>query len=479
MTQPDLLIFNGIDATTGQYLVPPMPLGQAAALVKGGGAEEPPAVTSWLRRIWKTISQPHLGLPMDVEPTSVEQSGWAVVFHRDTPPEVRQALEPLLARRREQVGPLFKTLEYRTGEQRGPWLARHGVGAGSVEPTKVPFYLLLVGSPEEIPYPFCHELDVEYSVGWLHFDTPDEYARYAESVVRYETAAAVSQAKEVAFFAARHDFDAATQLSADRLVNPLADGTQSGGTASPGVAERRGYRTRKIWGDAATKSALTQLLVSDAPPPAFLFTATHGMGFPLGDPRQSAGQGALLCQDWPGFGSMSPDHYFAASDLPAEARVHGLMAFVFACYGGGTPAQDRFLHKPGAPPPRIAERPFLSALPKALLAHPGGGALAVIAHVERAWGYSIISPNAGPQLLPFQNTIGRILVGQPVGYALKDFNERYAALSTSLSSQLEQVSFGAQVPDFELAAAWVERNDAEGYVVIGDPAVRLRPGDLT
>ena len=39
---------------------------------------------------------------------------------------------------------------------------------------------------------------------------------------------------------------------------------------------------------------------------------------------------------------------------------------------------------------------------------------------------------------------------------------------------LEQTSFGAYVPDQQLASAWVERNDAEDYLIIGDPAVSLR-----
>jgi hypothetical protein len=198
------------------------------------------------------------------------------------------------------------------------------------------------------------------------------------------------------------------------------------------------------------------------------------MGWPKGHADQVAKQGALLCQDWPGFGQIGADHYFTGTDLPDDARVHGMIAFHFACYGAGTPHRDGFFHEPGQPPPEIADKPFLAALPKRLLAHPQGGALAVIGHVERAWGYSIVAPKAGPQLLPFQNTIGRILVGQPVGYAVKDFNERYAALSTNLVGMLEDIDFGAQVPDEELASTWIERNDAQNYAVVGDPAVRLR-----
>ena len=37
----------------------------------------------------------------------------------------------------------------------------------------------------------------------------------------------------------------------------------------------------------------------------------------------------------------------------------------------------------------------------------------------------------------------------------------------------------AKLPiDPELVSAWIERNDAQNYVVLGDPAVRLRTDDL-
>jgi hypothetical protein len=57
---------------------------------------------------------------------------------------------------------------------------------------------------------------------------------------------------------------------------------------------------------------------------------------------------------------------------------------------------------------------------------------------------------------------------------MKDFGERYAALATNLSSLLEEIGFGAQIPDDELAATWIERNDAQNYIILGDPAVHLR-----
>jgi hypothetical protein len=201
------------------------------------------------------------------------------------------------------------------------------------------------------------------------------------------------------------------------------------------------------------------------------------MGFPLGHADQRSQQGALLCQDWAGpkAGPVARGHYFAACDVPDTANVAGLAVFAFACFSGGTPERDRFSHKSGAPPRPLAKVPFMAALPQKLLSHPRGGALGCIAHVDRAWTHSIVQAGAGPQLIPFENAIGRMLSGQPLGLALKDFNARFAALSVSLAGMIEQIEDdGAIVSDEQLATAWIQRNDAEGYALFGDPAVRLR-----
>jgi hypothetical protein len=476
------VILNGVDGVTGEYLVPPLALSEAAAMLLDPAIADPlQPLGKRMERLAAVLTQPHLGLPHDVRPERIEEAGWGVVFHGSETEAIKTALAPLIAWRQSQAGERFHVLNYHTGETWSGWLARHRVAGGTIDPRRVPYYLLIVGDPALIPFEFCHQLDMEYAVGRLHFDTPEEYVRYAGSVVAYEKGEAKPRAREVAYFGPRHNFDRATQLSADHLIGPLAFGfpPEEGVPPVAAEADKAGYRTNALIGADATKQALRDLLLADGRPgAAVLFSASHGMGWPLGDSRQRPNTGALLCQDWPGVGSIAPAHYFSAGDLPDNAQVGGLVAIHFACYSAGTPEWDRFVHKPGQAPGRVAARPFIAALPQRMLCHPQGGALACIGHVERAWGYSISPPRAGPQILPFQNLLGRILHGQPVGHAMKDINERFAVLAAALSSKLEYASYGRKYPVEELVADWIQRNDAEGYLLIGDPAVALRVGDL-
>jgi transposase-like protein len=92
----------------------------------------------------------------------------------------------------------------------------------------------------------------------------------------------------------------------------------------------------------ATIPQLTRSSLHAARPPAMLFTASHGMAVPSGRPNQIANQGALLCQDWAGFGSVRAEHFLAASDVADDANVNGLVALLFACFGNGTPDADQF-----------------------------------------------------------------------------------------------------------------------------------------
>ncbi|MGP0066718.1 MAG: hypothetical protein ACLQGP_24400 [Isosphaeraceae bacterium] len=479
-----LLHANGIDALTGKPIEPIEP---GEILSRDPSTPRDPSVLGRLSQYWNAFTKrlkTGSGLPEDLvskanDPAAV---GWAVVFSSDTPAEIRDAVEPLIAHRRDhtRVEPdQLKVLEIAPGTSLDDWLKKIGAHRSDVEPTRLPYYVMFVGGPASIPFEHQSELGIGYAVGRLSFDHPDDYRRYVESVIRYETAGTPVHGREIVYWGTRNRADRATQLSADCLVKPLIEGdpTAVRPVDKQPISEVRGFRSRFHLGASATRANLLECLHGGDPSarPAFLFTASHGLGFPKGHEHQTAQQGALLCQDWPGVGTRpDPSHCLTAADLDDDARVHGLIAFLFACYGAGTPASDHFLADRSKAAVPIADSPFVAALPKRLLAHPGGGALAVIGHVERAWGYSIRPAGLGSRLLPFRNLIGKVLGGNPVGFATKDFGDRYANASTRLLNLISGTNPAAKPRDSEMAALWVERNDAQNYILLGDPAVRLR-----
>jgi hypothetical protein len=482
----DLIVVNGIDGTTGQYLVKPMTLAQATAQARGRRPptdhEKPLAETNA-----RVTEERKFGLPIGKDENTLKDVGWGVVFTPGTTAAVRQALKPLLDRRQaETPANLYKELDYQPNETCETWLRRHNVSGANVIPTRVPYFLMLVGGPEEIPFELQYLLDLNYAVGRVAFDQAEDYGRYAEAVVAYETAAKVDNTRDVVFWGTAHAGDRATQLSSSSLIQPLFEGIPAvpaspgnpGEDAVPPMAETFGFRSRCLRGPGqATKANLLEVLHSrQKAPPSLLFTASHGMGWPKGDAQQRPASGALLCQDWPGFGGVKPQHYLTAAEVEAGARLRGVVAFLFACYGAGTPRFDPFLQDPAGGPVEVAEAPFVSALGQRLLSR---GALAVVGHVERAWTCSIKPRGVGPQLQPFSNFIGRVMGGERVGNGPLDFSERYATFSVAMLNRLDPSLPAAKLPaDPDLVSAWIERNDAQNYVVLGDPAVRLRIDDL-
>jgi hypothetical protein len=476
----ELLYFNGIDGTTGSYLIPPMPAKSLANIAMGERWKP-----EHLRELeFKKEQRKVFALKEDSEPNNLAQAGWGVIFAAEADPkvnaEIREALSELLDHRKAQAGSLYReflTDGFYRHESKDDFLRRHGAGPGPVNPIKIPFYLLIVGDPQSIPYRFQYELDVAYAVGRIHFNTLDEYAQYARSVVLAEAPGKLALPRQAVFVGVANPDDQATNLSAQYLIEPLVKSLKN---------DRPTWEVQHISASEATKNAVLQVLGGDKTG-ALIFTASHGMGFPHGEAQQFPYQGALLCQDWPGptewHGKIPRDFYLAAEDIKDDAKLLGTIIFHFACYSAGTPHLDDFAHPPHKTRAAIAPYSFLAALPRRLLSHPKGGALAVVGHVERAWTYSFKWKGTDAQTGVFESMLKRLMGSdgstkskhvppQTIGWALDWLNIRYSEIATMLNNDLEQSDI-KKIDPYQLAGMWTAHNDARGYAIIGDPAVRL------
>jgi hypothetical protein len=458
----DQVIFNGIDGTTGEFLTRPLSV---------------PEMFEVLRQRGRSVDLGRVRpLHRSVDPRDLAQTGWAVVFAGDGDPVVREALEPLLAWRREQAGELYRELRgesgYQPGQRARTFLRKHGADtAVVVAGSKLPYYVLLVGDPEEIPFEFQYGLDVSHAVGRLSLDDAEGYARYAEAVVATEKGE-VQRRRRADFVAPRHPGDRPTELSSELLVSPPAREL-----AARHGPNGKGWEERAHLADDAGHGRFSDVLGGPSAP-AFAFTASHGLGYPSGHPGQRAYQGALLCQEWPGpeARGVRREHFFAAEDVTDAADVAGLVSFHFACYGAGCPEHDDFAMRSDGPARRRAPAALISELPRRLLAHPRGGAQAFVGHVDRAWAYSFLS-GSEPQITVFRETFDDLLRGYPVGAAMEYFNQRYAQLATYVTSVMHEDRYDGEVDPSEVVALWTANNDARSYVLLGDPAVRLAVND--
>ncbi len=442
------LVFNGIRGGSGEYLMSPTSLTSFAGQVGGIGS----------------LGSGQRGPEEGIDPCDLSSAGWGVVFAEQTPAKVREALQPLLELRRRQAAAkderLFRELVFGQSDTARSFLDGHLVGLGRVKPKLLPYYPLVVGSPQEIPFEEQEQLDMQFAVGRLCFDTAEEYARYADSVVNAEKGESVCSRRAVLFGPQSPD-DEATRMSVNDLILPVS------GELADDVG---GYQVETVTGQDATKTRLCELLAGGEPP-AVVFTASHGICYDPDDSRLAARQGGLVCAEWPGPGKWQkalPDSFvFFGDDLP-ESSLLGMVTFHFACYSGGTPIQDSCTME------RIAEQPFVARLPQRLLTHPKGGALAVIAHVDKSYQNSFLWYRAGVETEVFSSALRQMLQGARVGHAMDCFGQRYQEIAALLYNQSVTARRDSDEAKQLEAYLWVAYWDSRRYHILGDPAVRVQ-----
>ncbi len=405
-------------------------------------------------------------LRADLDPHALIRTGWGVVFPRGKG-FLREQLRPLLDMRRKQSGKLYQEITYRPGESGALLWYRHGIAPGVINPRRTPYYLLLVGGPDEIPFGLQCQLSAGYAVGRIAFDDPEDYSRYALNVCRAEHEGARLPRKTV-ILSAEQEGDKTSELMVRHLVTPLKK-------------RLAGYQPGwglEVWQRGEATRQRLEGLLGGPETPGLLLVNAHGYSTRPGAAGQRELQGALAYR-WAGGKPL----YFTARDLPEQAAVHGLIAFLFADHSAGTSRVDSY-PTAGSPfdttlpsePGVLAERAFVARLPQALLKR---GALAVVGHVDRGWARSFYWKARDQELNTvgsFEVSLKNLLRGDRLGHAMRPIYRRYMSLAALLANHLGDLRGGAQpgpALSAEIGRIWTAVQNARNFILLGDPAVYL------
>ncbi len=416
----------------------------------------------------------------------LSELGWGVIFAQDADPALQAALTELLTWRNGQAKQRFRLFSgsngYKAGENASEFLERLETSASVTSAETMPYYLAVIGPPTAIPFEFQYYLSLNHAVGRIAFDTLPEYANYARSVVTAESGQVVLPRRAV-LFTSRNPDDMPTNYVYERLITPLLQELH---------ALDLGWDIELLSEGRARKQDLRRLL-EDEPAWSFLFVAAHGLMFRMDDLRQRNENGALLCYDWPGplqwkGKAIPPEFYFTAGDAESlsHPQILGSIAFLFGECTAGTPRLDNFasrkraLYGTGASAESepIAPESFIARLPQRLMGHPGGGALAIVGHVDVNWTTSFVgrTGRGESKIGAYMHLLNRLMAGYPIGAAMEEFRNRFVRELTRWTEIQMQRNMGKvqdQAATNEYATRETAMVDLRNYIILGDPAVRL------
>lgn len=405
--------------------------------------------------------------PLDL--SNPKEAGWTYIVNENDPQkeEISKILQPLAEHRgmKDPESPLIFS-----GEAEEEWIDWLQENYYSIEHKERPYYVAIVGGPENLPFRLQSLLDMVTAVGRLDFDSLYDLKTYVEKVIRLEKAQEPVVNREALIFATDGGTGDPTYFSHHYMAEPLAQY----------ICDECKFKTTTIAGKKATKTELTTALLKDKP--ALVYTASHGLGA-TSEPLdfQKKVNGAICCQHRKG--EPLEKWGFTGDDVPLDRPfLEGSAFFQFACFGYGTPAESDYSHWFGNPELNC-EQDFVAALPKKLLSHPRGP-ISFVGHLDTAWLHGFDDPDnpypAGSSHLrmsPFIYTVDKLLDTQPVGLAMADMNERYSICNAELSNFYDQVQRKKKSVESSwkwLVETFIFRSDAQNYMIFGDPAVRIR-----
>jgi len=409
-----------------------------------------------------------------------DRVGWGIVLPENPDPNLSpkdkargvDALDPiqdLLADR-----PDAPVLRYLTNSpNRRTTLMRYTKDGGSfqpdiassprgIEPAGIPYYVLICGSPREIPWDLQYALNTRFATGRLDLTEPG----LANYVAALKTGWAGSEARQAGAVVWATDHGRGDMSETMRLyvAEPLWN------TFDKDVKPHSALLDKASGG--ATTPRLLEALVDKRP--GLVATTSHGVTFPADDPETMAANLGLLFGD---------DHTFAQpEEILGRWKPDGAVWYAHACCSAGCRDDTIFedLVDGGSPVGTllrdVAELGSLTApLPKALLSAERP-LRAFVGHVEPTFDWSIRQPDTRQALTAGITAAlwDRLFLEKscPIGHAFRAFYEPIGTLATQRESLKGDRNKGGKVTA-QLLQVQLRARDIASTVILGDPTVRL------
>ena len=405
--------------------------------------------------------------PLARDPFEPRFGKWAAVALREDAAAAKEALAPLLELRRSEGlafdpkgdTPGFVVIDRPAADK--PFLWEEALRDVTGAP---PHHLLLLGGPERFPFAVVSWWSARRIVGVL--DVADDplgplswpaVHRYARKVCD-QAAGQHAISRRALVYAFRSD--GATRRSYEKLATPLLQYLTDQALKLPAATQA----PLRLLGDAATTHGLIDTLRTERP--ALVLTCTHGLEYPP-DPKL---WGALTSVDHskPSGSPLSVD-----SITVGEPFAEGGVVFAFACFSAGIPDKSALIELVSPNQADPIQVPRIAPLPRLILGQDRGP-LAFIGHVDRA-STSSFAGFDGPTA--FQDLADFVLGGLgTVGQGMSTFWEEALRAADDLVTVLKP---DAMSTPQQKVAAWVRRLDTAGWLLLGDPCVRLFPPPAT
>ncbi|HVQ08214.1 MAG TPA: hypothetical protein VMS43_07240 [Allosphingosinicella sp.] len=416
--------------------------------------------------------------PVDERDWMHPDIGWGLVLpdneaiteaERATAADAPEPIRNLLAAR-----PGSPVLRYRADLENG-WLRRYypdrpfqdmsvqasrpGVGEG-----RLPRYLLIAGSPTELPWSIQYQLNMSRYVGRLDLDEGG-LANYVNALLA-DWAGPQPDASAPVLWNVDHGGNDITRLMAFAIGEKLWERLAVDADAA---------NRKRLTGNDATAAKLADTLSQHKP--AFVATTSHGMTGPLDDAQQLAARLGLLV-----------DGDYAALDpatLLGGWAPSGAIWYAHACCSAGSDTASRYadLFPQGDSLATLLAGVSAGAgsrsapLPRALLgaARP---LRAFVGHVEPTFDWTLRDPDTG-QILTHEivsalyNQLFRRDFPTPIGYALgglfREAGAFFAGWSEAVGAINDNVAGARATALYRKLVAM----DRQGIVLLGDPTVCL------